>query len=110
MRIEQPHSLGRHQAILRIDQFLDGLVERPPGGVTISNPKKDWDDGRMAFSFTAAKGFFGVPIAGVMEVTDSLVVMQSELPVLLTSVFGEDRIAQVVGLELKRVLSASPTA
>src|SRR5450759_4605036 len=70
MRIEQSHSLGQQEAIGRIDQFLERLVQEPPGGVTIKDAKKDWDGNRMNFSFTAAKGFFGTSVRGLMEVMD----------------------------------------
>ncbi len=110
MRIEQPHTLGRQEAVQRIDKFLDGLVQEPPGGVTITNPTKDWNDGRMAFSFTAAMGGFGASVSGVMEVSDDLVAMQFELPLLVKSLLGEDRIARVVGMHLTDVLAPAPAA
>ncbi len=46
----------------------------------------------MSFSFTAAKGFFGTTIRGVLRVETRSVIMDAELPALVRSVVGEDRI------------------
>ncbi len=108
MRIEQVHGLGRQDAIQRLDGFLVGLAEHPPGGVTISGARRDWNGNRMDFSFTAAKGFFGTSISGVMEVFDDRVVLESDLPALIRNFLGEERIKQVVSYELANVLGATP--
>jgi len=104
MRIEQSHSLSQQEAIGRIDQFLERLVQEPPGGVTIKDAKKDWDGNRMNFSFTAAKGFFGTSVRGLMEVMDDHVVVESELSAFVKNILGEDRIQQVISSELGKVL------
>ena len=99
MRVEQSHSLGQQEAIGRIDQFLERLVQEPPAGVTIKDAKRDWDGNRMNFSFTAAKGFFGTSVRGLMEVMDDRVVVESELSALVKNILGEDRIQQVISSE-----------
>jgi hypothetical protein len=104
MRIEQPHTLGREAAMSRIDQFLERLVGNPPGGVTIKEARRDWDGSRMNFAFTAAKGFLGTSIKGVMDVTDDMVVVESELPSLVKNLLGEDRIRHVIAAELGGML------
>ncbi|HEX7484595.1 MAG TPA: polyhydroxyalkanoic acid system family protein [Vicinamibacterales bacterium] len=105
MRIEQPHTLGRQEAISRIDQFLERLILDPPGGVTIKDARKDWDGNRMTFSFTAARGFFGTSVRGLMEVMDDRVVVESELPVLVQTILGEARIQRVISTELGNMLA-----
>jgi hypothetical protein len=104
MRIEQPHALGQEAAISRIDQFLEKLVQNPPGGVTIKDAQRDWNGNRMNFSFTAAKGFLGTSIRGVMDVLDDRVVVESDLPGLVKNLLGEDRIRQVIANELGSML------
>jgi hypothetical protein len=104
MRIEQPHALGQQEAIRRIDHFLDRLVQEPPGGVTIKEARKDWDGNRMTFSFTASRGFFGTTIRGLMEVLDDRVVVESELPSLVKSILGEERIQHAISTELGSML------
>jgi hypothetical protein len=104
MRIEQPHTLGQQEAINRIDHFLDRLVQEPPGGVTIKDARKDWDGNRMTFSFTAAKGFFGTSIRGLMEVLADRVIVESELPGFVKSILGEERIQHAISTELESML------
>jgi hypothetical protein len=104
MRIEQPHTLGQAAAISRIDQFLEKLVQNPPGGVTIKDAQRDWVGNRMNFSFTAAKGFFGTSVQGVMDVLDDRVVVESDLPSLVKNFLGEDRIRHVIANELGSML------
>jgi Putative polyhydroxyalkanoic acid system protein (PHA_gran_rgn) len=104
MRIQQTHALGREEAMNRIDRFLDRLVANPPGGVTIKDVRKDWDGSRMAFSFTAAKGVFGTSIRGLLEVGEGDVVVESDLPLLVKAVLGEERIQQVISNEIGNVL------
>jgi hypothetical protein len=105
MRIEQTHRLGQDEAIARIDRFLDRLIENPPGGVTIKDATKDWVENRMTFAFTAAKGFLGTSIQGLMEVHDDRVVVESELPALVKSFLGEDRVRHVIASELGAMLN-----
>lgn len=106
MRIEQPHTLGRQEAMIRLERFLDQLVQAPPGGVTIKDARKDWDGGRMTFSFTAAKGPFGTSIRGLMDVLDGWVVVESELPMLVKNFLGEDRIQHAIANGLEDILRA----
>jgi hypothetical protein len=105
MRIEQPHTLGRQEAIGRVDRFLDRLIQDPPGGATIKEPRKEWDGNRLTFSFAIARGFFGTTFTGTMEVGDDRVVVDSELPRLVTSFVGEERIRQVIAEHLGTALT-----
>ncbi len=105
MYIEEPHDLGEQEAIERIDRFLEGLMQQqPPGGVTIKNPAKSWDGNTMSFSFTAAKGFFGTTIRGLLRVEENRVIMDTELPAMVRGVVGEDRIREAISRELGRLL------
>ncbi len=104
MRIEQSHTLGQQAAVTRIDQFLERLVQNPPGGVTVKEVKREWQGHRMTFSFTAAKGFLGTSVHGVMEVSDDKVVVESELPALVKNLLGEDRIRHVLAEQLGSML------
>jgi hypothetical protein len=97
MRIEQPHALGQQEAIGRVNLLLDRLIKAPPGGATIKEVRRRWDGQRMTFSFAVSRGFFGAEFSGSMEVTDDRVVVESELPALVKSFVGEERIRQVIG-------------
>jgi hypothetical protein len=105
MRIEQSHSLGQEAARSRIDQFLEKLVQDPPGGVTVKDAQRDWNGNQMTFSFTAVKGFFGTSIKGVMDVMEDKVVVESDLPPLVKNLLGEDRIRHALSEGLGKMLT-----
>ena len=104
MFIETSHTIGQEAAMARIDHFLEGLVQNPPGGVTVTAAEREWTGNRMSFSFTAAKGVFGTSIRGVMEVLDDRVVVESELSSLVKALLGEERIRQVIASHLGEML------
>jgi hypothetical protein len=104
MRIEQVHALGQQEAIGRVNRLLDRLIQDPPGGATIKEVSRRWHGKRMTFSFAISRGFFGADFGGTMDVTDDRVVVTSELPALVTSFVGEDRIRQAIAEHLGQVL------
>jgi hypothetical protein len=104
MRIEQVHGLGRQEAITRVDALLDRLIRDPPGGVTVKNPRKEWDGHRMVFSFTMSRGFFGTSFHGSMDVLDDRVVVESELPPVVKGLVGEERVRHAISGELAKLL------
>jgi hypothetical protein len=104
MRIEQPHALGQQEAIGRMNGLLDRLIQDPPGGATIKEVHRRWHGERMTFSFAVSRGFFGAEFSGSMDVTDDRVVVAAELPPLVKSFVGEERIRQVIGDHLGNVL------
>ncbi len=97
MQIALAHGTDKQTAIKKIDGFLDELMRREfPGGVAIKEPKKQWDGDRMGFSFKAKKGFFGTTIGGRILVTDNQVMLDSELPGMVTAFVDEDKIRAVI--------------
>lgn len=107
MHIERKHNLGKEEAIHKIDAFLDDLMRRQfPGEVAIKDASKSWSDDAMSFSFKAKKGFFGTKISGVIRVNDESVVMDSDLPGLVTAFVSEDQIRNVINEELDGLFPA----
>jgi hypothetical protein len=106
MRIERSHALGRAEAIQRIDRFVDTLLQRPlPAGVKVSDPQKTWVGSQMNFAVSAAKGFFSSKVGGFVDVSDDRVVLDVNVPAMVTRFVGEDRIRETVERELDRLLS-----
>jgi hypothetical protein len=106
MRVERQHSLGRDNAMRRVERLVDELLRRkPPGGVTISQAERLWSENRMSFAFRASRGFIGLRIAGTMVVTDEHVVLESELPAVARALIGEERIRKDIERELDFALS-----
>jgi Putative polyhydroxyalkanoic acid system protein (PHA_gran_rgn) len=107
MHIERRHNVGKKEAIHKIDTFLDDLMRRQfPGDVAIKEASKSWSDDVMRFSFKAKKGFFGATISGVIRVNDDSVVMDSDLPGLVTAFVSEDQLRNVINEQLDGLFSA----
>ena len=107
MHIERRHNVGKKEAIHKIDTFLDDLMRRQfPGGVVIKEASRSWSDDALRFSFKAKKGFFGTTISGVIRVNDDSVVMDSDLPGLVTAFVSEDQIRKVINEQLDGLFSA----
>src|SRR5215831_16310372 len=107
MHIERNHNVGKDEAIHKIDTFLDDLMRREfPGGVIIKEPSKSWSDNAMHFSFKAKKGFIGTMISGVIRVNDESVVIDSNLPGLVTTFVSEDKIRDLIDEQLDSLFAA----
>jgi hypothetical protein len=107
MYIERRHNVGKEEAIHKIDSFLNDLLGRQfPGGVTIKEPFKSWSDDALHFSFKAGKGFIGATISGVIRVNDDSVIMDSNLPGLVTAFVSEDTIRNVINKQLDGLFPA----
>ena len=72
-----------------------------PGGIIIEEPSKSWSDNVMRFSFKAKKGFFGTTISGMIRANDDSVIMDSDLPGLVTAFVSEDKIRNVINQQLE---------
>jgi hypothetical protein len=107
MHIERRHNLGKEEAIQKIDTFLEDLMRRQfPGDVAIKDASKSWSDDAMRFSFKAKKGFFGATISGVIRVNNDSVVMDCDLPGMVTAFVSEDQIRNVINEHLDGLFPA----
>jgi hypothetical protein len=101
MHIERRHNVGKEEAIHKIDTFLDDLMRRQfPDGVTITESSKSWSDNALHFSFKPKKGLIATTISGVIRVNDDSVVIDSDLPGLVTMFVSEDKIRNVINEQL----------
>ena len=104
MRVSVAHSTSRAKAISAIDTFLDGLMGQGfSGGVKVQNPEKSWSGNQMDFSFYAKKGLFGTTINGSVTVTDKNVVLESQLPGMVTTFVSEDEIKETIREKLEEL-------
>ena len=107
MHIERQHNFGKEEAIQKIDTFLNDLMHSQfPGGVAIKEASKSWSDNAMRFSFKPKKGFLGATISGVIHVNQGSVVMDSELPGLVTAFVSEDQIRNAIKQQLDGLFPA----
>jgi len=106
MHLEYKHRLGQAEAIRKIDAGLDDLLARPfPGGVAVTEVSRSWSDNVLHCSFRAEKGIFGTLIAAVVRVQDDLVVMDCNLPGLVTAFISEDKIQEGIHRQLDHLLA-----
>jgi hypothetical protein len=107
MRVEQKHNLGRAEAVRRINAGIEGLLgQELPAGVVVTGVSRAWSEDTLRFSFTAKKGFFGVPISGVVRVTEELVALEADLPGILTAFIPEEKIRGDLQTKLAQMLSS----
>jgi len=82
IRISVPHELGRAEARRRIEGGFSKLASQFPGGASVGTQR--WDGDRMAFSIVA----MAQTVSGTVEVLDSSVTFDIELPGLLGRIAG----------------------
>jgi hypothetical protein len=107
MHIERRHNVSKEEAIQRIDTSLNDLMQGQfPGDVAIKEACKSWSDNAMRFSFKAKKGFLGATISGLIRVNQDSVVMDLDLPGLVTAFVSEDQIRNVINGQLDDLFPA----
>lgn len=77
LKVEIPHQLGRAEARRRIDNGFDSLVGQIPGHAGACTRR--WEGDRLTFSVAA----MGQTVSGTLDVLETAVAMEIELPGLL---------------------------
>ena len=77
-----PHQLGRTEARRRIENGFAKIVEVLPGGAGKCSQR--WDGDRLVFAVAAV----GQTVSGTIDVLDTAVTMEIELPGLLGLLAG----------------------
>jgi hypothetical protein len=83
--IHIPHQLGRAEARRRIESGFASLMQQLPG--TIGACSQQWDDDRLLFKASA----MGQAVSGVIDVLDTSVAIEIELPGILGMIAGAFR-------------------
>jgi len=95
MHFEVPHTLGKEEAIRRIDKAVDDLsTQALPAGVKVKDFTKSCADNVLKISFWAGKGFLGASISMTLTVTDNSVAIDVELPAMLKAFVAERQIEE----------------
>jgi putative polyhydroxyalkanoate system protein len=82
IRVSIPHQLGRAEARRRIETGFSKLASQLPGGAKLCN--QSWEGDRLAFSLAALTQ----TVSGSVEVLESTVTIEIELPGLLGQIAG----------------------
>lgn len=100
-----PHYTTVEEAIVIVDKSADHLFDNAAGGsVELAERKKGWNGPTMDFSLTARVGFISLPISGVVVVDEVNVTVHCELPTLVKTFVGEDRIRSGVEKKVRGML------
>ncbi len=85
LKVEIPHQLGRAEARRRIESGFANLARQLPGGAAVSTQR--WEGDRLTFSVAS----MGQTLPGTIDVLDTVVTIEIELPGLLGQIAGAFR-------------------
>lgn len=100
-----PHYTTVEEAILIVDRSADDLFAGAAGGaVELADRRKDWNGSLMDFSLTARVGFISLPISGNVVIDEINVTVRCELPALVKTFVGEEKIRAGVERKVRGML------
>jgi len=106
MHLEINHDGSQQEAVKRVDALWEKLMlSSLPGGIEVQGVEKHWKDNLMEFSFTAGKSIFQASIKGKMLVANGCVVVDIELPSIVTTLVGEEGAKALLVRKLKEALN-----
>ena len=108
MKVVIAHGKTQDQAILAVDKSANDLFDLGGGSVSLTDQKKTWDGPLMDFSLVARVGFIALPISGMVTVDDTNVTVDAELPSLVKTFVGEDKIRNGVERKVRAMLDKPP--
>jgi hypothetical protein len=106
MRVTVPHKKGKQEARRIIDQTTDDVMKGIVAGpVQITDQSRSWNGDSMNFGFTARMGPITAPIHGTVEVADTEVIIDIELPAFLKNFLPEERVRSEVQNRVRGLLT-----
>lgn len=111
MKVIVPHYTTIREAVVIVDRSADGLFESvTSSSVRLANRRRGWSGPRMDFSLTARVGFISMPIAGKVIIDDLNVTVHCDLPAVVKTFVGEDKIRAGVERKIRAMLATSKAA
>jgi hypothetical protein len=105
VKIIVPHNTTVEDAIAIVDRSADKLFDgATDGAVELAERKKGWRGPLMEFSLVARVGFIALPISGMVVVDEVYVTVHCELPALVKTFVGEDKIKASVERKVRGML------
>lgn len=105
MRIAVSHNRTKQEAVKLVDGAVEQMLSPDlPGPMRIENLQRQWNGDKLDFTLTAKMGFMGVPIKGDIEVTDRDIIIDVDLPNLLTRLIPEQSIKTAMESKVKGLL------
>lgn len=106
--IRESHNVGAQEAQRRLDEYVNELTSGTFPGVTIDDVQKQWDGSRLETSFRAKKGFFSKRVTGSMQVEESSVNLEVEVPDLVFSFVPRQEVEGAVRQKLRENFPSHP--
>ncbi len=104
MKVSVPHTRPRLEVVQILDQPLGTLFAGAVGGLQIADERRSWSESTMTFSFVGRIGFISIPLAGVMEVQETLVIVEVELPPMVNMFVGEEKVRAGLEREIRALV------
>lgn len=106
MKVVIAHGKTQQEAVVVVDRSADDLFDMGGGSVSLTDQKKTWNGSVMDFSLVARVGFIALPISGTVIVDDLNVTVEAELPNLVKTFIGEDKIRMGVERKVRGMLGS----
>jgi|GEM_PF-981066 len=106
MRITVPHSHGREEAARTVEDTVSDLLQAElPRPFHMTGMRKQWSDSKLQFQTAVAMGPLRMPVRGTIQVHDTEVVIDIELPPLLSKFIPEERLKEAVEARIRKRLA-----
>jgi hypothetical protein len=106
MRVTIAHNKTKQEVMQIVDKSANDMFTKMPAlPAQIIDPQKRWEGSTMFFSFVGKKGFFKTTITGSVEVTDKDVIVNCELPSLISHFISEDQVRAGIETQVKGLLA-----
>jgi hypothetical protein len=105
VRVSISHNQSRAEAMQAVDGALGKLFSTVlPPPIRMDNLEKSWSGSVLNFGLRVAIGPFRSAIRGTITVTDNEIIIEADLPKLLTSVVPERSIQSGVETRIRGLL------
>ena len=106
MRVTISHKKNATEVKKIVDQSSDEFFKgMPVAGLQMVDPKKQWNGNTMSFNLTAKMGLFSMPLNGTVQVTDTDVTVDCDLPSFLEKLIPEDKVKAAISSKVKGLLT-----
>lgn len=97
MRVTVSHNKGREEAARIVDETIANLLQcELPRPFRMAEMRKEWIGSTLNFNTAVALGPVRMPIRGVVQVADTEIVIEIDLPPLLNKFIPEHKLRQHV--------------
>jgi hypothetical protein len=109
MRVTVSHNKGREEASRIVEDTIANLLMTDiPKPFRVTDMRKQWMGSTLNFQTAVAMGPLRLPVRGVVQVSDTEVAIDIELPPLLSKFIPEHRLRDAVEARIRGHLAAPP--